>query len=61
MSGLGARHVWEMALWNPVRNPDKSGLTWNFGDKIVFDDLHFTDSPNAPPLIVQSSWDSNKI
>jgi hypothetical protein len=37
------------ALWNLVRNPDKSGLTGNFGDKIVFDDLCFTNSPNAPP------------
>jgi hypothetical protein len=39
----------DLALWNPVRNPDKSSLTGNFGDKIVFDDLHFTDSPNASP------------
>jgi hypothetical protein len=38
-----------------------SGLTGDFGGKIDFDVLHFTNSPNASPLIVQSSWDSNKI
>jgi hypothetical protein len=38
-----------LALSNPVRNSDKSGLIGNFGDMIVFDDLHFTDSSNAPP------------
>jgi hypothetical protein len=27
-----------------------SGLTRDFGGKIDFDVLHFTDSPNAPPL-----------
>jgi hypothetical protein len=26
-----------------------------FGLEIDFDDLHFTDSPNASPLIVRSS------
>jgi hypothetical protein len=54
MSGLGAGHVRKMAPWNPVRNLDKSGLRGNFGDKIVFDDFHFTNSPNASPLIVLS-------
>jgi hypothetical protein len=44
-----------LALWNLVKNSDKSGLAGNFGDQIVFDDLHFTDSPNASPLIVRSS------
>jgi hypothetical protein len=38
-----------------------SGMTRDFGAKIDFDVLHFTNSPNAPPLIVQSSYDSNKI
>jgi hypothetical protein len=37
------------------------GLTGDFGGKIVFDVLHFTNSPNASPLIVRSSYDSNKI
>jgi hypothetical protein len=40
---------------NPVRNPDKLGYLGIFGLWIDFDNLHFTDSPNAPPLIVQSS------
>jgi hypothetical protein len=38
-----------------------SGLTVDFGGKVDFDDLHFTNSPNASPLIVWSSWDTNKI
>jgi hypothetical protein len=32
-----------------------SCLTDDFGGKIDFDILHFTNSPNASPLIVQSS------
>jgi hypothetical protein len=32
-----------------------SGLTRDFSGKIDFNDLHFTNSPNASPLIVQSS------
>jgi hypothetical protein len=43
------------SLWNPAKEPDMSGLTENFGDKVVFDVLHFTNSPNVSPLIVQSS------
>jgi hypothetical protein len=31
------------------------------GSKKFLNDLHFTNSPNAPPLIVQSSYDTNKI
>jgi hypothetical protein len=43
------------SLWNPARRPDISGLTGVFGGMIDFDVLHFTNSPNVPPLIVQSS------
>jgi hypothetical protein len=28
---------------------------------VFFDDLHFTNLLNAPPLIVRSSYDTNKI
>jgi hypothetical protein len=38
-----------------------SGLIGDFGGKIDFDVLHFTNSPNASPFIVHSSYDSNKI
>jgi hypothetical protein len=38
-----------------------SDLTEDYDGKIDFDVLHFTNSPNTPPLIVWSSWDSNKI
>jgi hypothetical protein len=37
----------EKCLWNLVRNPDVSNFFGNFGFKIGFDDLHFTNSPNA--------------
>jgi hypothetical protein len=60
MSGLGAGHV-RQCLWNPVRNLDMSDFSENFGLEIVFDDLHFINSPNVSPLIVQSSYDTNKI
>jgi hypothetical protein len=43
------------SFWNPVRNPDMSNFSRNFGLWIYFDVLHFTNSPNAPPLIVRSS------
>jgi hypothetical protein len=39
-------------FWNPVRNSDKFDFSRIFGFWIDFDDLHFTDSPNAAPLIV---------
>jgi hypothetical protein len=48
MSGLGA-DMFGKSLWNLVCNPDMSGYTGNFGLWIDFDDLHFTNSPNAPP------------
>jgi hypothetical protein len=38
-----------------------SDLTRDFDGKIDFDVLYFTNSPNASPLIVRSSYDSNKI
>jgi hypothetical protein len=43
------------SLWNLDKGQDMSGLTGDFGGKIDFDDLHFTNSPNASPLIVWSS------
>jgi hypothetical protein len=49
------------SLWNPAKEPDMSDLTGDFGGKIDFDVLHFTNSPNASPLIVRSSYDLNKI
>jgi hypothetical protein len=36
-------------FWNPVRNPDMSDFFGNFGLEIDFDNLCFTDSPNASP------------
>jgi hypothetical protein len=42
-------------LWNPTKEPDVSSLTGDFRGKIDFDVLHFTNSPNATPLIVRSS------
>jgi hypothetical protein len=49
------------AYWNPARKPDMSEFSREFDSKEFFDDLHFTNSPNASPLIVQSSYDKNKI
>jgi hypothetical protein len=51
--------VWEpdmskKPLWNPVCKSDMSDIFVNFGWKIVFDVLHFTNSPNASLLIVRS-------
>jgi hypothetical protein len=42
-------------IWNLAKEPDMSDLIGDFGGKIDFDVLHFTNSPNAPPLIVWSS------
>jgi hypothetical protein len=44
-----------MSLWSPAKGPDMSDRTGDFGGKIVFDVLHFTNSSNASPLIVRSS------
>jgi hypothetical protein len=49
------------SLWNLAKGPGMSDLTGDFSGKIDFDDLHFTNSPNASSLIVWSSCDSNKI
>jgi hypothetical protein len=35
------------SLWNPVRNPDMSDFSRNFGLWINLDVLHFPNSPNA--------------
>jgi hypothetical protein len=45
----------DKSFWNLVRNPDMSDFSGIFGLEIDFDDLHFTDSPNAFLLIVRSS------
>jgi hypothetical protein len=37
------------AFWNPVRNLDMFDFSRTFGLWIDFDDLYFTDSPNASP------------
>jgi hypothetical protein len=38
------------SLWNLVWNPDMSDFSENFGLWVDFNDLHFTNSPNASPL-----------
>jgi hypothetical protein len=43
------------SIWNSAKGLDMSGLIGDFAGKVDFDDLHFTNSPNASPLIVQSS------
>jgi hypothetical protein len=42
-------------LWNVARKMDISGFSGKLVWKMFFDDLHFTNSPNASVLIVQSS------
>jgi hypothetical protein len=37
--------------WNLAKGLDMFSLTGDFGGKVDFDDLHFTNSPNASPLI----------
>jgi hypothetical protein len=37
------------SLWNLAFEPDMSDLTGDFGGKIDFNVLHFTNSPNASP------------
>jgi hypothetical protein len=54
MFRLGARHVRQI----PLEPDQETKYVWFFyevGLEGVFNDLHFTNSPNAPPLIVQSS------
>jgi hypothetical protein len=59
MSGLGAGHVRQ----EPLETILGVGYVWpgDFDDKINFNLLHFTNSPNGSLLIVRSSLDSNKI
>jgi hypothetical protein len=54
MSGLGL-DMSSQSLWNSAKGADMSCLIGDFGGKIDFNDLHFTNSPNASPLIVRSS------
>jgi hypothetical protein len=49
------------AYWNPVRRPDIYGFSGKLDCKVFFDNLHFTTSPNASSLIVQSFYDTNTI
>jgi hypothetical protein len=42
-------------FWNPVREPDMSDFSGIFSLEVDFDDLNFTNSPNASLLIVRSS------
>jgi hypothetical protein len=53
MSGLEA-DMSGFAYWSPARKPEMSGFSGRFECKEFFDDLHFTNSPNASPLIVRS-------
>jgi hypothetical protein len=48
MSALGS-DMFVQSLWNSAKGLDMSGLTGDFGGKIDFDVLNFTNSPNAPP------------
>jgi hypothetical protein len=64
----GPRHVWaggldmsDFTFWNPARKLDMSKFSGEFSSKKFFDDLHITNSLNASPLIVWSSYDTNKI
>jgi hypothetical protein len=41
MSGIG--------YWNPARKPDMFEFSGKLECKEFFDDLHFTNSLNAPP------------
>jgi hypothetical protein len=53
MSGLGA-DMSGQSFWNPTKGPNISGLTGDFGGRVDFDVLHFTNSPNVSPLIERS-------
>jgi hypothetical protein len=44
-----------MSGLNPAKRADMTDMTGDFGGKIDFNVLHFTNSLNASPLIVQSS------
>jgi hypothetical protein len=54
MSGLGAGHV-RKGFLESSQKPGYAQFSGIFGLEIDFDDFHFTDSPNASPLIVRSS------
>jgi hypothetical protein len=41
------------SLWNLVKNLDMFSFSENFGLEKVFDDLPFTNSPNAPLDIME--------
>jgi hypothetical protein len=48
MSGMGP-NMSSQSLWKLAYEPDMSVLIGDFGGKIYFDVLHFTNSSNAPP------------
>jgi hypothetical protein len=54
MFGLGAEHVRQSSL-ESGQKPGYVRFSGNFGLEKVFNDLHFTNSPNTSPLIVRSS------
>jgi hypothetical protein len=45
----------DFAYWNSTRRPDISRFSREIGSRKFFDDLRFTNSLNASPLIVRSS------
>jgi hypothetical protein len=47
MSGWGS-DMSGFAYWNPARKPDMSRFSGEIGSNELFDDLHFTNAPNAP-------------
>jgi hypothetical protein len=57
---VGAGHVL-FCLLKPSQEMDMSEFSGELDSKKFFDDLHFTNSPNVSPLIVRSSWETNKI
>jgi hypothetical protein len=44
----------DFAYWNPARKLDMSEFSEEFSSKEFFNDLHFTNSPNASLLIVRN-------
>jgi hypothetical protein len=57
---LGSLNMSDFAYWYPARKPYMFGISREIGSRKFFDDLQFTNSLNASPLIVQSSYDINK-
>jgi hypothetical protein len=47
----------DKCLWNLVKRPDISEFSGRLDCRVFSDNLHFTNSPNASPLIVRSYYD----